>query len=289
MPGIRHAAQPNCYRCSFKLTYPSCEVQCAWDVEEIIQRTTSGQIAAFIRRKGKTATKSKRVSVGKRELQETAEAVTVAALEGVAGLVQAIQGVEELRVARAVAAVSRDALAAGASDVTRGVDQIEAAEGLSKISEVVAAAGVVDLTGGAEILAESQDVEVQSEIVRALGKADLEFAMAIAAIAGQMTVVSDIAAMRDLPVLAVFLDDKGAELHNLAVDSIVRFGATRAVAKCMAQTAARVGKPGAGEMVEGMARAGVATGVAEVAAGADLLGQARALDATAGALAARAE
>ncbi len=48
MPGIRHAAQPNCYRCAFKQTYPSCGVQCAWDVEEIIQRTTSGSIAAFI-------------------------------------------------------------------------------------------------------------------------------------------------------------------------------------------------------------------------------------------------
>ena len=48
MPGIRHAVQPNCYRCAFKLKYPSCGVACAWDIEEIIQRTTSGQIAAFI-------------------------------------------------------------------------------------------------------------------------------------------------------------------------------------------------------------------------------------------------
>lgn len=48
MPGIRHAAQPNCYRCAFKLTYPSCGIACAYDIEEIIQRTTSGHIAAFI-------------------------------------------------------------------------------------------------------------------------------------------------------------------------------------------------------------------------------------------------
>jgi alanine-glyoxylate transaminase / (R)-3-amino-2-methylpropionate-pyruvate transaminase len=48
MPGIRHAVQPNCYRCAFKLKYPSCGVACALDIEEIIQRTTSGQIAAFI-------------------------------------------------------------------------------------------------------------------------------------------------------------------------------------------------------------------------------------------------
>jgi hypothetical protein len=94
--------------------------------------------------------------------------------------------------------------------------------------------------------------------VRALGKADLEIAMEIVAISGQMEVVSDIAAMRDLPLVAVFPDDKGAELHDLAVDAIVKFGATRAVAKSMAQTAARVGKLGAGEMVEGIARVVVA-------------------------------
>jgi len=188
------------------------------------------------------ATKSKRVSVGKNELQETADAVEdIAVREGVLGLDQAAQGVEELGAARAVGAVSRGVLAAGASDVTRGVDQMAVAEGLSRISDVVEAAGVVDMAEGADMLAESQDVEVQSEIVRALGKADLEFAMEIAAISGQVAVVSDIAALRDMPVLAVFLEDKGAQLHELAVESIIKFGASRAVAKSMAQTAARVG------------------------------------------------
>ncbi|MCS6805033.1 MAG: aspartate aminotransferase family protein [Acidobacteriota bacterium] len=48
VPGIVHAAAPYCYRCPFKLTYPSCELACARDVEELIQTTTSGQIAGFI-------------------------------------------------------------------------------------------------------------------------------------------------------------------------------------------------------------------------------------------------
>lgn len=48
MPGVRHAIQPNCYRCAMHLTYPSCDVACARDIEEIILRTTSGKIAAFI-------------------------------------------------------------------------------------------------------------------------------------------------------------------------------------------------------------------------------------------------
>ena len=46
--GVKHAVQPNCYRCAFHLTYPECGVACARDIEEIIQKTTSGRIAAFI-------------------------------------------------------------------------------------------------------------------------------------------------------------------------------------------------------------------------------------------------
>jgi 4-aminobutyrate aminotransferase-like enzyme len=48
VPGVVHAAAPYCYRCPFGLTYPSCELRCASDIEEIIQTTTSGRIAAFV-------------------------------------------------------------------------------------------------------------------------------------------------------------------------------------------------------------------------------------------------
>ncbi len=47
-PGIVHAVNAYCYRCPFGLTYPSCEVKCAQDMEETIRTTTSGKIAAFI-------------------------------------------------------------------------------------------------------------------------------------------------------------------------------------------------------------------------------------------------
>ncbi len=42
---IKHAHAPYCYRCPFSLKYPSCELKCAKDVEELIQTTTMGQIA----------------------------------------------------------------------------------------------------------------------------------------------------------------------------------------------------------------------------------------------------
>src|SRR5712691_10200239 len=46
--GISHAVNAYCYRCPLHLTYPSCEVACANDVENLIQTGTSGHIAAFI-------------------------------------------------------------------------------------------------------------------------------------------------------------------------------------------------------------------------------------------------
>lgn len=46
--GVTHALSPYCYRCPLGLTYPSCGVACAQDVEDVIRTTTSGRIAAFL-------------------------------------------------------------------------------------------------------------------------------------------------------------------------------------------------------------------------------------------------
>jgi 4-aminobutyrate aminotransferase-like enzyme len=46
--GVVHAHNAYCYRCPFGLTYPSCEVRCAQDMEELIRTTTGGRIAGFI-------------------------------------------------------------------------------------------------------------------------------------------------------------------------------------------------------------------------------------------------
>jgi 4-aminobutyrate aminotransferase-like enzyme len=46
--GVSHALNPYCYRCPLHLKYPECGVACATDVENVIQTTTSGTIAAFI-------------------------------------------------------------------------------------------------------------------------------------------------------------------------------------------------------------------------------------------------
>lgn len=46
--GVVHAPGPYCYRCPYGLTYPSCELHCAKDIEEVIQTSTSGAIAGML-------------------------------------------------------------------------------------------------------------------------------------------------------------------------------------------------------------------------------------------------
>src|SRR5271167_474298 len=46
--GVVHAVNAYCYRCPFGLEYPSCEVKCAQDIEQVIRTTTTGRVAALI-------------------------------------------------------------------------------------------------------------------------------------------------------------------------------------------------------------------------------------------------
>lgn len=45
---IKHAHSPYCYRCPFGATPEHCGLKCATDIEELIQTTTTGQIAGFL-------------------------------------------------------------------------------------------------------------------------------------------------------------------------------------------------------------------------------------------------
>jgi 4-aminobutyrate aminotransferase-like enzyme len=46
--GFVHALNAYCYRCPLGATYPSCDVRCARDMEDLIRTSTSGRLAAFI-------------------------------------------------------------------------------------------------------------------------------------------------------------------------------------------------------------------------------------------------
>ena len=46
--GIVHAPGPYCYRCPYGLTYPSCDLHCAKDIEEVIKTSTGGAIGGML-------------------------------------------------------------------------------------------------------------------------------------------------------------------------------------------------------------------------------------------------
>src|SRR4029077_11460313 len=46
--GVHDATPGYCYRCPYGLEYPSCDVKCARDVEDLIRYETPGEIACFI-------------------------------------------------------------------------------------------------------------------------------------------------------------------------------------------------------------------------------------------------
>lgn len=48
VPGIKHAHNAYCFRCAFGKEYPFCNLECAKDVKELIETTTSGHPSAFI-------------------------------------------------------------------------------------------------------------------------------------------------------------------------------------------------------------------------------------------------
>jgi 4-aminobutyrate aminotransferase-like enzyme len=48
MGNVHFTHNAYCYRCAFGLTYPSCELRCARDLEELLQTATTGRVAALI-------------------------------------------------------------------------------------------------------------------------------------------------------------------------------------------------------------------------------------------------
>jgi alanine-glyoxylate transaminase / (R)-3-amino-2-methylpropionate-pyruvate transaminase len=45
---VKNATPGYCYRCPYGLEYPTCDVKCARDIEQLIQYETSGEVACFI-------------------------------------------------------------------------------------------------------------------------------------------------------------------------------------------------------------------------------------------------
>ena len=48
-----HVAQPNCYRCPFKLSYPDCGMFCLDFLRQSVKTTTAGKLALTLREHGR--------------------------------------------------------------------------------------------------------------------------------------------------------------------------------------------------------------------------------------------
>lgn len=87
--------------------------------------------------------------------------------------------------------------------------------------------------------------------------------------------VSEVADAMGMPIMADFLEDRGQTLHEIAVDTVFRFGATRALSEAIAKTGWQIADLGEEEVAEGITRMAVSAGMAErsedlAAAGAEL-------------------
>jgi len=77
-----------------------------------------------------------------------------------------------------------------------------------------------------------------------------------------MQAVGNIADILDMPILSLFLEEQGEELQAIAIDSMLRAGATRTLASAMHATGATVADLGVNEVAEGLTRLAVASDIA---------------------------
>ena len=128
-----------------------------------------------------STTKSKRVSVSKKKLAETAEGMEVGAeMMAVSGVVGVAAGMETLEDTRKMVRAGAEELASGASDLTRAADTAFVAERVARLSDVVGEAGMVDMAQGVALLAHSEDVKVLSDMVGLMSADDMEDGLAMA-------------------------------------------------------------------------------------------------------------
>jgi hypothetical protein len=203
----------------------------------------------------KKGAKAKRSSTSKTKRREAANQLQNAAtMEATVGALNTAEGAADLQAASDVSKASRDLLAKGASDATRGAEALKAGRRQARRSRKAAVESVRDVAQGSELLSASEELAMQSAIVSEMSADELDYGMKLASIAGQLWATSTVLSTFGVPLIADFMEKKGQELQDLAEDVLLRSGATRALAKAMAETGAEVGELGVGEVAEGMNR-----------------------------------
>jgi hypothetical protein len=205
------------------------------------------------RRKRETKAKrsSTSKSKGREAANQLQNAATT---EAAVGVLNTAEGAADLQAASDMSKASRDSLAKGASDATRGADALRAARRQARRGRKAAAEGERDVAQGSELLSASEELAIESAIVSEMSADDLDHGMKLASIAGQLWATSNVLSKFGLPLIADFLEDKGYDLQDLAENVLLRSGATQVLATAMAETSAEVGELGVGEVAEGFKR-----------------------------------
>ena len=100
-------------------------------------------------------------------------------------------------------------------------------------------------------------------IVSLMSKEELERGLELGRLAGELWTVSDVVDMLDMPVLAEFLDERGMRLQEIAVDQLLRYTGTRALAGAIKETGKEIEAMGEQEVAEGAVRMAVSEAAAE--------------------------
>ena len=206
---------------------------------------------------------SKKVVVSKKQLRETGEELEVVGeVAEVEGAIEVVEGAENLEAAKVIGMVAVQQTAAASSDLTRAADAAIVSEKVQELSEIVGVAGVVDVEEGVEMLMKGGDVKAMGAIVKLMSKEELERGMALAQLAGELSVAGQVVGILDMPVLAEFLQNRGQQLQDIAVDQLLRFTSTRALAGAIKEAGQDIEAMGEQEIAEGELR----LAVSEVAA-----------------------
>jgi hypothetical protein len=209
-------------------------------------------------------TNSKRVSVSKRKLANTAgEMEAKAAAATLSGGQKAALGTERLEAAADMAAAGAAVLAKGASDVTQAVDQKIVSERMAVLSEAVGSAGMADIAEGAAILAKSEDVSVMSALVGMMSSDGIEHGMELARLSGELHTASEMVVALKMPVLANLLAKRAARLHEMSVEQIRLAISTSGISQILAATGQEISDLGSNEVEEGMTRLTVSRAASE--------------------------
>jgi hypothetical protein len=206
----------------------------------------------------------KRVSISKRKLAATAKEMQDSALAAaIAGEQEAIQGADKVKAAKVKEAVGNEYVVQGATHLTRAADEKAVSERMAILSDVVATAGVVDIAEGAEMLAASEDVGVLSALVGMMGRGDIEHGLELARLSGEFYTVRDMVDALKMPVLADFLTDRAARLHEMSVEQIRIAISADGLSQVLATTGKKISALGENEVQEGMVRLSTSGAVAE--------------------------